>query len=321
MKVLVTGAAGYIGSHVARALEESGHSVVRLDDLSTGHESLAAGRPLVRASLLERDKVAEALRGCDAVAHLAGSALVPESVVRPELYWRNNLAAGLVLVEEMLAQRVLRLAFSSTCAVYGVPAEVPIPEDAPHAPITPYGASKAAFERVLSDMAAAHGLRSVVFRFFNAAGAHETGDIGEIHDPETHLIPIVLQSMAGRRDAFVVHGTDYDTPDGTCLRDYVDVRDIARAHVVALGALADGTLQGGAFNLGHGHGHSVLDVVRACERVTGRKARMSMGPRRPGDPPRLVARIERVREALGWTALHELESMVKTAWRFERSRG
>lgn len=321
MKVLVTGAAGYIGSHVARALEESGHEAMRLDDLSTGHESLAAGRPLLRASLHDRRQVAEALRGCDAVAHLAGSALVPESVEKPELYWRNNLGAGLNLVEGMLAQGIHHLVFSSTCAVYGIPTQVPISEDAPQAPISSYGSSKAAFERLLADVGAAHSLHSISFRFFNAAGAHESGDIGEIHDPETHLIPIVLEVAAGRRKALIVHGTDYDTPDGTCVRDYVDVRDIARAHVVGLEALASGRSGGGTFNLGHGRGHSVLEVVRTCEAVTGREIPTEMGPRRPGDPPRLIASVDRVRDALGWTARHELASMVETAWRFMEGRG
>lgn len=320
MRVLVTGAAGYIGSHVARALEESGHEAVRLDDLSTGHESLAAGRPLLRVSLHDRRRLAQALRGCEAVAHLAGSALVPESVAKPELYWRNNLGAGLSLVEEMLGQGIPRLVFSSTCAVYGVPANVPIDEDAPHAPVSPYGASKAAFERVLADVGAAHDLRSISFRFFNAAGAHEAGDIGEIHDPETHLIPIVLDVAAGRREALTIHGSDYDTPDGTCVRDYVDVRDIARAHVVALEALESGRSTGGTFNLGHGRGHSVLEVVRACEAVTGRRIPFENGPRRPGDPPRLIASVDRVRHALGWSARHDLPAMVETAWRFANGR-
>lgn len=316
MKVMVTGGAGYIGSHVARALEEAGHEIVRFDRLSTGRETLAGGKPLVKASLLDRDRVLEALSGCDAVAHLAGSALVGESVLRPEIYWRNNLVAGLTLVECMAETGVDKLVFASTCAVYGTPGTVPIDEDAPKDPINPYGATKLAMERLLADVRAAHGLRSVSLRFFNAAGAHERGDIGELHDPETHLVPIVLQVLAGRRDRVVIFGDDHPTPDGTCVRDYVDVRDLAAAHVLALHALERGDDVPPALNLGHGAGHSVREVIAACERVTGRPARPAVGPRRAGDPPTLVARADRVREALGWSPRHGLEEMVASAWKF-----
>jgi len=319
MKVLVTGAAGYIGSHVALALEEAGHEVAQIDDLSTGHEINLRGRPCVRASLADRATLRGALSGCDAVAHLAGSALVPESVRRPEAYWRNNLANGLVLVEEMLAAGVGRLVFSSTCAVYGLPARVPISEDLPLQPVTPYGASKAAFERVLADCGAAHGLRSVALRYFNAAGCHESGEIGELHDPETHLLPNVLLHLLGRRPEITVFGRDYETPDGTCVRDYVDVRDIATAHLDALRLLAGDAPPDAPFlavNLGHGRGHSVLEVLRACERATGRAATVADGPRREGDPPFLVADAARSRALLGWQPRHDLDDMVETAWRF-----
>jgi len=315
MKVLVTGAAGYIGSHVSRALEEAAHEVVRLDDFSTGHERLLAGRPCVRASILDAEAIDDALRGCDAVAHLAGSALVPESVARPEKYWRNNLAGGLVLVERMLAAGVRRLVFASTCAVYGIPARVPIDEDAPHAPVSPYGASKAAFERVLRDVDAAHGLRSVSLRFFNAAGCDARGDLGELHEPETHLIPLALHALRGGRP-LVVHGTDFETPDGTCVRDYVDVRDLSRAHLLALEALASGRAIAPALNLGQGSGHSVREVLASCERVVGRPVPSSDGARRPGDPARLVARTGLATRELGWTPRHDLDDMVATTWRF-----
>ncbi len=322
MKVLVTGGAGYVGCHVARALHEAGHGVVLLDDLSTGHERLAAGLPLVRASIHDRQALAAALRGddgsgrVDAVAHLAGSALVPESVRKPELYWRNNVAGGLTVVEEMLEAGVPAMMFSSSCSVYGVPDAVPISEDAPTRPITPYGASKATFERILADVHAAHGLKSVTFRYFNAAGAHASGDVGEIHANETHLIPIVLDAIAGRRPKVVVHGTDHDTPDGTCIRDYVDVRDIARAHVLALEAMSAGRVERATYNLGHGRGHSVREVIRTCEEVTGRPVPAEDGARRPGDPPRLVADASRVARELGWRPEHDLRSIVEAAWRF-----
>jgi UDP-glucose-4-epimerase GalE len=318
MKVLVTGAAGYIGSHVARALEAASHEVVRLDDFSTGHERLLAGRPCVRASIHDAEALDAALRGCDAVAHLAGSALVPESVARPEKYWRNNLAGGLNLLERMLAGGVGNLVFASTCAVYGIPARVPIDDEAPHAPVSPYGASKAAFERVLREVREAHGLRSVSLRFFNAAGCDERGDIGELHEPETHLIPLAIKALRGGR-RLVVHGTDFETPDGTCVRDYVDVRDLARAHVSALDALATGRAIPQALNLGQGRGDSVREVLAACASVAGRPVPSDDGPRRPGDPARLVAQADRARVHLGWTAQHGLHDMVATAWHFMSS--
>ena len=319
MKVLVTGAAGYIGSHVARALEEAGHAVVRFDDLSTGDERNLGGRDCVVASVLDREALLGALEGCQAVAHLAGAALVPESVREPEKYWRINLAGGLSLVEAMREAGVPSIVFSSTCAVYGVPETVPIPEDSPHRPITPYGASKAAFERVLADCHAAHGLRAAIFRYFNAAGAHGDGDIGEIHDPETHLIPNVLGAAAGRGGGLKVFGTDYPTRDGTCVRDYVDVRDIAHAHVLAIEALGAGELDWLAGNLGSGRGASVLEVLAACEAAVGRSIGHETAGRREGDPPELIAAAEgAARSRLGWAPRHGLQDMVESAWAFHR---
>jgi UDP-glucose-4-epimerase GalE len=319
MRVLVTGAAGYIGSAVARSLEEAGHETVRFDDLSTGDERNLAGADCVVASVLDRGALEGALAGCDAVAHLAGAALVPESVRDPEKYWRINLAGGLSLVEAMHATGVRSIVFSSTCAVYGIPETVPITEDLPHRPITPYGASKAAFERVLADARDAHGLRAAIFRYFNASGAHAGGDIGEIHDPETHLIPNVLAAAAGRRDALTVFGTDYPTPDGTCVRDYVDVRDISSAHVLALEALHSQDLEWLAGNLGTGKGASVMEVLRACEKTVGREITYETGERREGDPPELIAAGGGVaRERLGWEPKHDLDDMVSSAWAFHR---
>ena len=256
MRVMVTGAAGYIGAHVARGLVEAGHEVVRVDRGSSGRDPLAGDLPLVRASVGDADAMSRALAGCDAIAHLAGSALVGESVAQPLEYWRNNLVAGMVLVEEAVKRDIQAFVFASTCAVYGVPEIVPIDEDALKAPISPYGQSKLAFERVLADCAAAHGLRSTCLRFFNAAGAHERGDIGERHDPETHIIPLVLQAISGQRDGFTLFGDDFPTRDGTCVRDYIDVRDLATAHQVALEALVAGRELPAAMNLGHGVGSS-----------------------------------------------------------------
>lgn len=316
MKVLVTGGAGYIGSHVARALSERGHDVVRIDRLSAGRPNVASGESLVKASILDQSLLRDALKGCDAVAHLAGSALVSESVARPIDYWRNNLVGGLVLVEQMLAQDIRSLVFASTCAVYGIPETVPIDEDAAKAPISPYGQSKLSFERLLHDVRAAHGFESISLRFFNAAGAHERGDIGELHDPETHIIPLVLQAIAGRREGFTLCGNDFPTPDGTCVRDYVDVRDLAHAHVLALEALHEKREMPPAINLGQGVGFSNMQVIRTCEEVTGRAAPVTIGPRRQGDPPALVARADRARDLLKWRPKHDLKAMVETAWKF-----
>ncbi|MEM7243795.1 MAG: UDP-glucose 4-epimerase GalE [Acidobacteriota bacterium] len=320
MKVLVTGAAGYIGAHVWHAIEEAGHETVLLDNLSTGWEGNLRGRDCHRVDLDDGPAVRKALEGCDAVAHLAGAALVPESVTKPEKYWRNNLGHGLSLVEAMLDVGVSSFVFSSTCATYGFPETVPISEDTPQNPITPYGTSKLAFERVLADVASAHDFKPVVFRYFNAAGAHENGIIGEVHDPETHLIPIVLQVATGERESVTIYGDDYDTPDGTCIRDYIDVRDIARAHVLALEGLAAGRFAGETFNLGHGLGLSVREVIECCRKVTGHPIPAMDGERRPGDPDRLTAQADRARDVLGWVPEHDLEAMVKGAWAFAQSQ-
>ncbi len=315
MKVMVTGAAGYIGTHVARTLVEAGHEVVRVDRAPAERDPLAGTMPIVRASVGDAAAMDRALEGCDAIAHLAGSALVGESVERPLEYWRNNLAEGVALVEQAVRRDIRSLVFASSCAVYGIPDAVPIREDAPKAPISPYGHSKLAFERVLAASRVAHGLRSTSLRFFNAAGAHERGDIGERHEPETHIIPLVLGAIA-TGGTFTLHGDDFPTSDGTCVRDYIDVRDLARAHVLALDALAAGSDLPEAMNLGHGKGSTNREVIAACEEVTGSAVRVAVGPRRAGDPPALVAHAQLARQALGFEPRHALRDMVSSAWRF-----
>lgn len=331
MRVLVTGGAGYIGSHVVRALLEAGHDVVVVDDLSTGHRELVTRNEvrLFEGDLGDRATLDAALPGCDAVIHVAGKALVPESVRDPGPYFRVNAEAGRALLEAMRAHDVGRVVFSSTCAVYGVPERLPLREDAPRRPLSPYGASKLAFEQVLEAYAHAFGLLPLALRYFNVAGAHARGDLGELHEPETHLIPNVLR--AARTGAPMdLFGTDYPTRDGTAERDYIHVEDLARAHVMAverldvLGPLA-GRSFGLALNLGLGRGATVLEVVRAVEAVTGRPVPRRERPRREGDPPALVADPSRAREVLRFEARHDLRAMVESAQRFfeahqERSR-
>ncbi|HEX6738664.1 MAG TPA: UDP-glucose 4-epimerase GalE [Vicinamibacteria bacterium] len=319
MNVLVTGGAGYIGSHAVRELLDAGHRVTVLDDLSKGHrQAVASGVSLVQGDFGDRQAVKRALEGVDAVMHFAGLLSVGGSVKDPLTYYQVNVSKGLVLLEGMLAAGVRRLIFSSTCAVYGMPVRVPMDEDHPQDPINPYGATKRAFERALLDHARAGLLRSISLRYFNAAGCHPDGSLGEDHRPEEHIIPLAVDAALGRGPGLTIFGNDYDTPDGTCIRDYIHVQDLARAHVLALGAVDRGE-PAQAYNLGTERGHSVTEVVGAVERVTGRKVPATVGPRRPGDPPRLVAAAARSREALGFTPAHtELETIVETAARWRR---
>ena len=317
MRVLVTGGAGYIGSVTVAVLRERGTDVEILDDLRTGHrEAVPPGTPLHVVDLLDGDAVAAVLdRGFDAVVHFAAASLVGESVREPEKYWRNNVAGTLTLATAAAAAGVSRFVFSSSAAVYGEPAEVPIPETAPLAPVNPYGRTKAAMEALLADVAAARGLSAVALRYFNAAGAWE--GLGEDHDPETHLIPRLLRSLLEEGETFAVFGDDYPTPDGTCIRDYIHVRDLADAHVAAITAALPSGLT--ALNLGTGRGYSVREVVAAAARVTGRTIDPPVQPRRPGDPARLVARCDRAATALGWRPRYsDLETIVADAWRWHR---
>jgi UDP-glucose 4-epimerase len=319
VRLLVTGGAGYIGGVVTQHLLRAGHQVTVLDDLSTGHaDAVPDGAMFVRGDLAERAAAVLADGDpYDGVLHFAAKALVAESVEHPERYWRTNVAGTLALLDAMRANAVPRLVFSSSAATYGEPDEVPIVETAPTRPTNPYGASKLAVDMMITSEARAHGLGAASLRYFNVAGASRGQ--GERHSSETHIIPIALQVAAGRRPAFAVYGTDYPTPDGTCIRDYVHVDDLAEAHLLALAGTAAGEHR--IYNLGNGAGFSVLDVIEAVRRVTGHPLPTEVGPRRPGDPAVLVASSAKIRAELGWTPRKPtVDEMVADAWAFEQSR-
>jgi UDP-glucose 4-epimerase len=318
MRVLVTGGAGYIGSHTARELARLGHEVVILDDLSTGHVESVGDLPLARVDLATGDVAGFlAERRFDAAIHFAAKALVPESVVNPQIYWRSNTLATVRLLDAFVQHGPKRIVFSSTCAVYGTPTEVPIPESHAKNPINPYGHSKLAIEYALEDYSRAYGLGAIALRYFNAAGAAEDGSHGEDHAEETHLIPLAMRSLLGG-PTFRIAGTDYDTPDGTCIRDFIHIDDLARAHVRAVERVEAGKFE--AINIGTGTGHSVREVLAAIERVTGRRVPAVEAPRRPGDPPRLVARNELARRRLELVPERTLEDIVGSAWRWHQRR-
>jgi UDP-glucose-4-epimerase GalE len=319
MKVVVVGGAGYIGSHTARILRQHGHEVVVYDDLSTGFQSLAQGFPLVRASIADSEELSQALRGAGAVMHFAAHASVGESVQNPRKYFANNVQSGLALLNACLASDVRKFIFSSSCSVYGVPTVVPITENTALAPVSPYGVSKMFFERALEAYSDAYGLRFAALRYFNAAGADEGGEIGEMHDPETHLIPLALQAARGSGSPLQIFGEDYPTPDGTCVRDYIHVNDLAEAHVLALHHL-DQSGKSLAVNLGTGTGHSVKEVIACVEKATGRAVPHSIAPRRPGDPPALVADPSLAQQLLRWKARYTLDHIVSTAWKWMQNQ-
>jgi UDP-glucose-4-epimerase GalE len=319
--ILVTGGAGYIGSHALLGLRAAGFDVLVADDLIEGHRPAVLGQPLVQGSLLDPTFVRGlfSARKIAAVMHFAARCYVGESVRDPGRYYENNVGGTRNLLQAMAEAGVRRFVFSSTCATYGEPDRVPIVEDCPQQPTNPYGRSKLACEWLLQDYHRAHGIDAVALRYFNAAGADPEGRIGEDHRPETHLIPLVLAAGSGGRPALQVHGGDYPTRDGTCIRDYVHVTDLAQAHVLALRSLMDGRGGFSAYNLGNAQGHSVLEVIAAAERVLGRPVPHGIGPRRPGDPPMLVGDPGKIRAELDWRPrFGDLESILATAWRWHR---
>ena len=317
MHILVTGGAGYIGSHAVRVLSRAGHDVWVYDNLSQGHRSAVPAGRLIEGELADRQRLIATLseRRIEAVMHFAAFALVGESVSDPAKYYQNNVVASLSLLEAMRSAGVGKIVFSSTTATYGEAKRIPITEDEPQHPINPYGFAKLVIERALADYARAYGLAYAALRYFNAAGASPEGDLGEDHTPESHLIPIVLQVALGQRERITVFGDDYPTPDGTCIRDYIHVDDLANAHLKALERLEAG--RGLQLNLGTGRGQSVRQVIESCRRISGRPIAVEIGPRRPGDPPELVADSSRAQAALGWRPQYvELDAIVETAWRW-----
>ncbi len=323
--ILVTGGAGYIGSHTVLALKQADYDVIILDNLVYGHRDLV--EKVLKVELVVGDTGDRALlddlfktRNIAAVMHFSAYAYVGESVTDPAKYYRNNVLGTLTLLEAMLAASIKKFVFSSTCATYGVPEIIPIPENHPQNPINPYGATKLMVERILSDFDVAYGLKSVRFRYFNAAGADSKGLLGEDHNPETHLIPLVLLTALGKRDSISIFGTDYPTPDGTCIRDYIHVSDLADAHVLGLEYL----LKGGdseVFNLGNGSGFSVKEVIAAAEQVTGLPIAVQECDRRPGDPPSLIGSGEKARKVLNWQPQYpSIKDIVTHAWQWHQQR-
>jgi len=320
-KVLVVGGAGYIGSHMVRSLIEAGDKVVVFDNLSTGHRAMVPRKvKIIKGDLNKKSDVRAALShdSYDAVMHFAASSLVGESVENPLKYYRNNVSAFVNLLDSMIEAKVKRLIFSSTAAVFGEPAETPLKEESLKRPTNPYGRSKWMIEQMLQDADAAYGIKHVILRYFNAAGAHSSGELGEDHDPETHLIPNLMRAILGRGKALTVFGTDYPTPDGTCVRDYIHVEDLCEAHRLALKWLMKGK-KSGVFNLGTGTGYSIREIIREAESIAGKKVPVKYGPRRPGDPSILVATSEKAKKIIGWKAKKTLRDILETAWRWHKN--
>lgn len=319
--ILLTGGAGYIGSHTIKQLLKRGYDAVAYDNLSEGHREMVLCDEFVEADLAGLDALRETFERypVEVVMHFAALTKVGESVEDPQKYYENNVTGGLNLLQAMLEHDVKQFVFSSSAAVYGDPVKIPILEDHPKRPKNPYGQTKWIFEQVLEDYAPAYGLRYISLRYFNAAGCDPEGQIGGWHNPETHLIPIVLEAALGKRDHVEIFGTDYETDDGTCIRDFIHVDDLAEAHILALERLREGT-PSAAYNLGIGKGYSVREVIDACRIVTGREIKVVEGKRRPGDPPQLVADPSQARAELSWTPSYtELEEIVETAWKWRQA--
>jgi UDP-glucose-4-epimerase GalE len=320
--ILVTGGAGYIGSHTAKALRQSGFQPLVFDNFSTGHRDFVRDIPHVEGDLRSPDDLARVFRDHDiaGVLHFAGKALVPESHQHPGLYYETNVAGGLNLLHAMKTAGTKHIIFSSTCATYGIPKTVPITEASDQRPINPYGETKLAFERALRWFHEAHGIGYLSLRYFNAAGADFEGEFGEDHVPETHLIPLIFDAALGRKEEVKIFGTNYPTPDGTCVRDYIHVNDLAKAHVLGLQKLMKG-LEPQALNLGTGAGYSVRQVIQAVQTVTGTNFKIREVDRREGDPPFLVAAVDRARERLGWSAeASDIEKIIASAWNWHHRR-
>lgn len=318
MTILVCGAAGYIGSHTVKELIGK-YEVVVLDNLTTGFPFLVDERVTFVEGNLGDPEVLDRVftnHDIDAVFHFAANSLVGESVQDPLKYYHNNVGATVVLLQKMVEHGVGKFIFSSTAATYGIPDTDMITEETPTNPINPYGRSKLMVEQILEDTAHAHDFQYTVLRYFNAAGAHPSGEIGENHDPETHLIPIIMQQLLGQREKISVFGTDYNTADGTCIRDYIHVTDLANAHVLAYEGMANGKVSNEIFNLGNGAGYSVKEIIEVCEKVSGKSAVVEYTDRRPGDPAVLVASSAKIEKALGWKPVYQLEEIIESAWKW-----
>ena len=321
-RILVTGGAGYIGSHACKALSRAGYLPIAFDNLIYGHRDFVKWGPFEEGDITDSKQLEGVMEKYqpEAVLHFAGFAYVGESVLMPDKYYRNNVVGSLTLLESMIRHRIHRIVFSSTCSTYGDPLSLPIAEDHIQNPVNPYGQNKLTVEKMLRDFDAAYGIKSISLRYFNAAGADPEGETGEDHTPETHLIPLVLDAALGVRPQITIHGSDYATPDGTCTRDYIHVTDLAEAHVLALKKLETDSASG-AYNLGNGIGHSVKEVIDVAGQITGKKIPTEIGPRRPGDPDRLISEPRKAMNELGWKPQHgDIKAILDHAWKWHTGR-